>query len=65
MVDPAAVEAKLAFRLILTCCAPPVALRRPTGPRYASVAGLPRHRNIQHTVRYTELSANRFLGLWR
>jgi len=23
------------------------------------------HRNIQHTVRYTELSANRFRGLWR
>jgi type 1 fimbriae regulatory protein FimB/type 1 fimbriae regulatory protein FimE len=23
------------------------------------------HRNIQHTVRYTELSAARFKGIWR
>ena len=23
------------------------------------------HRNIQHTVRYTELSATRFKGFWR
>jgi type 1 fimbriae regulatory protein FimB/type 1 fimbriae regulatory protein FimE len=23
------------------------------------------HRNIQHTVRYTELSPNRFKGFWR
>ena len=30
MVERAGVEAKLAFRLILTCCATPVALRWPT-----------------------------------
>jgi site-specific recombinase XerD len=23
------------------------------------------HRNIQHTVRYTELAANRFGGFWK
>jgi site-specific recombinase XerD len=23
------------------------------------------HRNIQHTVRYTELAANRFSGFWK
>jgi site-specific recombinase XerD len=23
------------------------------------------HRNIQHTVRYTELAANRFDGFWK
>ena len=35
------------------------------GPRHARAAGLPRPPNIQHTVRYTELSPTRFKDFWR
>ena len=35
------------------------------GARYAGVAGLLGHGNIQHTVRYTELSLMRFKNFWR
>ena len=60
MVERAGVEAKLGFP------AHPHMLRHACGqqgPRYASVAGF--HRNIQHTVRYTELSPGRFKDFWR
>jgi hypothetical protein len=36
-----------------------------THPRYAGLAALPRAQNIQHTVRYTELSPDRFRDFWK
>jgi integrase len=35
------------------------------GSRYAGPPGLSRPRNIQHTVRYTELAPDRFKDFWR
>jgi hypothetical protein len=32
---------------------------------YAGAAGLFGHKNIQHTVRYTELAPTRFKDFWR
>jgi len=49
----------------------PHMLRRACGFKLANdgqdarVAALPRHRNIQHTVMYTELAADRFKGFWQ
>jgi hypothetical protein len=63
MVERAAVEAKLAFRLIITCCATPVVLRWPTKPHTRALQASLGHRNIQHTVRSTELSPGRFKNL--
>jgi hypothetical protein len=35
------------------------------GPRYAITASWLGHRNIQHTVRHTELAQDRFRNFWR
>ena len=66
MVERAAVEVKLGFP------AHPHMLRHACGFALANKGHDTRalqaylgHRNIQRTVRYTELSANRFRGLWR
>jgi hypothetical protein len=41
--------------------------RRPPGRRgaYLSVQAYLGHKNIQHTVRYTELAPDRFRNFWR
>ena len=53
-------------RLIPTCCDTPAGSRWPTRAtirgRLQAYLG---HRNIQHTVRYTELSPGRFKDFWR
>jgi integrase len=66
MVERAAVEAKLGFP------AHPHMLRHACGfaqPTSATIPGALQaylgHRNIQHTVRYTELSPGRFKDFWR
>jgi site-specific recombinase XerD len=66
MLERAAVEAKIKIRFIPTCCA--------TAPGYKlandgvdtrSLQAYLGHKNIQHTVRYTELAPDRFKGFWR
>ena len=64
MVDPAAVEAKLAFRLILTCCARLWLCAGQQGHDTRALQAYLGHKNIQHTVRYTELSSDRFKEFW-
>jgi site-specific recombinase XerD len=66
MVERAGVEAKLAFK------AHPHMLRHACGYALANKGHDTRalqaylgHRNIQHTVRYTELSPARFANFWR
>ncbi|MGB6939315.1 MAG: tyrosine-type recombinase/integrase [Xanthobacteraceae bacterium] len=66
MVERAAVEAKLGFK------AHPHMLRHACGYALANKGHDTRalqaylgHRNIQHTVRYTELSPTRFKDFWR
>ena len=66
MVERAAVEAKLGFK------AHPHMLRHACGFALANKGHDTRalqaylgHRNIQHTVRYTELSPGRFKDFWR
>jgi type 1 fimbriae regulatory protein FimB/type 1 fimbriae regulatory protein FimE len=66
MVERAGVEAKLAFK------AHPHMLRHACGFALAnkghdtrSLQAYLGHRNIQHTVRYTELSPTRFKNFWR
>ncbi len=66
MVERAGIEAKLAFK------AHPHMLRHACGYALANKGHDTRalqaylgHRNIQHTVRYTELSATRFKNFWR
>ena len=66
MVERAGVEAKLGFR------AHPHMLRHACGFALANKGQNTRalqaylgHRNIQHTVRYTELSPGRFKDFWR
>src|SRR6476646_2712416 len=66
MVERAGVEAKLGFK------AHPHMLRHPCGFALANKGHDTRalqaylgHRNIQHTVRYTELAPNRFKEFWR
>jgi integrase len=66
MVERAGVEAKLAFK------AHPHMLRHACGFALASKGHDTRalqaylgHKNIQHTVRYTELSPTRFKNFWR
>jgi site-specific recombinase XerD len=66
MVERAGVEAKLAFK------AHPHMLRHACGYALANKGHDTRalqaylgHRNIQHTVRYTELSPTRFRDFWR
>lgn len=66
MVERAGMEAKLAFE------AHPHMLRHACGYALANkghdtraVQAYLGHRNIQHTVRYTELSPTRFKDFWR
>ena len=66
MVERAGFEAKLGFK------AHPHMLRHATGYALASKGHDTRalqaylgHKNIQHTVRYTELSPTRFKNFWR
>src|SRR6476659_8932147 len=66
MVERAGVEAKLGFK------AHPHMLRHACGFALANKGHDTRalqaylgHRNIQHTVRYTELSSDRFKDFWR
>jgi site-specific recombinase XerD len=66
MVERAGIEAKLGFK------AHPHMLRHATGYALANAGHDTRslqaylgHKNIQHTVRYTELSPNRFKDFWR
>ena len=66
MIERAGAEAKLAFK------AHPHMLRRACGFALASKGHDTRalqaylgHKNIQHTVRYTELSPTRFKDFWR
>ena len=66
MVERAGAEAKLGFK------AHPHMLRHATGYALASKGHDTRalqaylgHKNIQHTVRYTELSPTRFKNFWR
>ena len=55
-----------ASRPTRTCCATPAALRWPTrATTRARCKPTSGHRNIQHTVRYTELSPKRFKDFWR
>jgi hypothetical protein len=53
---------------IRTCYGMPAGTNSPMTATYPSTATLPRsqeHTNIQHTVRYTELAADRFKDFWR
>jgi integrase len=66
LVERAGAEAGLAFK------AHPHMLRHSTGYKLAndgvdtrSLQAYLGHRNINHTVRYSELAANRFDGFWR
>ncbi len=63
MVERAGIEAKLGFK------AHPHMLRHACGYALANAGhdtrALQAHRNIQHTVRYTELSPTRFKDFWR
>ena len=66
MVERAGIEAKLSFK------AHPHMLRHACGYKLAndghdtrSLQAYLGHRNIQHTVRYTELSPTRFRDFWR
>jgi len=65
MIERAGIEAKLAFK------AHPHMLRHACGYKLANDGHDTRalqhylgHRNIQHTVRYTELASGRFNGFW-
>ena len=60
MVERAGVEAKLGFKAHPHMLRP--RLRLHAGQQGARNLG---HRNIQHTVRYTELSPDRFKDFWR
>jgi site-specific recombinase XerD len=66
MIERAGKVAKLSFK------AHPHMLRHPCGYALANrghdtraLQAYLRHRNIQHTVRYTELSPTRFKNFWR
>jgi type 1 fimbriae regulatory protein FimB/type 1 fimbriae regulatory protein FimE len=65
LVERAGVAAKLGFK------AHPHMLRHPAGSRWPRATTLGRyrpisgHKNIQHTVRYTELAPTRFKDFWR
>jgi len=54
-----------ASKLTLTCCATPAYKLANDGHDTRSLQAYLGHRNIQHTVRYTELAANRFDHFWR
>ena len=66
MVERAAVEAKLGFpahpHMLRHACGFALANNGHDTPALQAYLG---HRNIQHTVRYTELSPGRFKDFWR
>jgi site-specific recombinase XerD len=65
MVERAAVEAKLGSKAhphMLHACGYTLANRGHDTRALQAYLG---HRNIQHTVRYTELSQTRFKDFWR
>ncbi len=66
MVERAGVEAKLSFKphphMLRHACGFALANRGHDTRALQAYLG---HRNIQHTVRYTELSPNRFKNFWR
>jgi site-specific recombinase XerD len=65
MIERAGIQAKLGFK------AHPHMLRHACGyarqqrARHPSATGVSRHKNIQHTVRYTELTPTQFKDFWR
>jgi len=66
MVERTGVEAKLGFKahphMLRHACGFALANR---GHNTRSLQAYLGHRNIQHTVRYTELSSDRFKDFWR
>ena len=50
---------------IRTCCGTPVLPSDYKGHDTRALQAYLGHRNIQHTVRYTELSPDRFKDFWR
>jgi site-specific recombinase XerD len=64
MVERAAVEAKLGFKAHPHMHACGFALAN-KGHNTRALQAYLGHRNIQHTVRYTELSPTRFKDFWR
>ena len=66
MVERAGVEAKLGFKahphMLRHACGYALANKRHDTRALQAYLG---HRNIQHTVRYTELTATRFKDFWR
>ena len=66
MMERLASRPSSASRLIRTCCDTPAALRWPTRATIREpLQAYLDHRNIQHTVRYTELSPGRFKDFFR
>ena len=54
------------FRCIRTCCGTPAAYKLANdGVDTRSLQAYLGHKNIQHTVRYTELAPTRFKNFWR
>ena len=54
------------FRSIRTCCAMAAAMRLANaGHDTRALQAWLGHKNIQHTVRYTELAPHRFKDFWR
>ena len=66
MVERAGVEAKLGFKvhphMLRHACGHALANRGHDTRALQAYLG---HKNIQHTVRYTELSSTRFKNFWR
>ena len=66
MIERAGSEAKLGLRPILTCSDTPAATPLANkGHDTRALQAYLGHRNIQHTVRYTEMSPTRFKSFWR
>lgn len=57
--------AKLDFKATHTCSGTPAAMLWQTEGTIPGPTSLLGHRNIQHTVRYTELPPTRFKDFWR
>jgi hypothetical protein len=53
-----------ASRLTLTCCGTPVDSHWPIRGTIRALQAYLGDKNIQHTVRYTELAPNRFKDFW-
>ena len=66
LVERAGAVAGLGFKAHLTCCDTPVDSPWPTrGHNTRALQAYLGHKNIQQTVRYTELSPDRFKDFWR